>query len=163
MGMSLSDIEAKAENIAESLMVAGKSEALLLGIQLEGLRDLAQIKQIGSQQAQDPAQTDAFIAAKYCLTPGPGSLLCWDLKGHAGPHGMGNDTWSDEQEAEPTKPAADRLHELMSYLLGQCNSHYQTHSTHTGGSVGAQQHLAASKAYDDAAQKLDEILREGGI
>lgn len=249
--MSLSDIEAKAEDLANRLLAAGKSEAMLIGFQIAGLRDLAQIKAVGDQRAQwnasveytvrqtsalelaATAQTDAAqaqVAAKperrceiqrevivlgekperkirlQCLLADGHPGLHTDREGtkwdeevrfvqppasgvppcpstfqrsrdeyyvcilsyeHDGPHHGGGMTWTGpgngKQEAEPTKPAADRLHELVSY----CRTHAEE-SDDKAGHVQAQsppwlRHRAVARAYDDAATKLQDILTEGGI
>jgi hypothetical protein len=52
MAMSLVDIEAKADQLAQRLLAAGMAEARLISLQISGLRDLAQIKAVGDQRAQ---------------------------------------------------------------------------------------------------------------
>ena len=72
-----------------------------------------------------------------------------------------------EDEPEPTKPAADRLHELVSYFVGQSNENYNKTKSIPEVDEAQTSHetryLSISKAYDDAATKLQEILQEGGI
>jgi hypothetical protein len=63
--------------------------------------------------------------------------------------------------AAPTKPAADRLHELVSYFIQQSQQAFN--ATRVEPAEQHSRYLSVSKAYDDAATKLDEILREGSL
>jgi hypothetical protein len=169
MPMSLSDIEAKAENIAESLLIAGKNEAELLGIHLQGLRDLAQIKEAKAFGAA--SETEERPVPKACPSTFQLSkdeyYVCVLPFEHAGQHRGGGMWWAGPgnggEKAEPIKPAIDRLHELLSYLISHSNSEFHQSNKHAPDSAESIKHLAASKAYDDGAQKLQEILNEGGI
>lgn len=64
-----------------------------------------------------------------------------------------------------TKPAADRLHELLSYLVQQSEAaHQRSQEADAVSELGkSARQLSICKAYDDAATKLSEILHEGGI
>lgn len=55
------------------------------------------------------------------------------------------------EELQPTKPVADRLHELVSYCRER--EEYK----------GRDNEIGADTAYGDVADKLQEILQEGGI
>ena len=67
------------------------------------------------------------------------------------------------EAVEPTKPAADRLHELVSYLHNQ-QDREQIRARSDGKSPDeVARHFGQAEAYDDAATKLQDILQEGGI
>lgn len=251
MDMTLSDIEAKADELVQRLLVAGKSEALLIGIQIGGLRDLAQIKAVGDQRAQwnasvgmreeDSTRRDREIAAMEAVAakvPEPTTperrceiqreaivlgekperktrLQClladghpglhtdcegvkWDEEvrfvqppasgvppcpstfqrskdeyyvctleyQHEGQHRGGGMWWSGPgnggDKAEPTKPAADRLHELLSYVTDQQVQATALIDNDVRPTV-RDQAAARRHAYHDVALKLEDILSEGGI
>lgn len=69
----------------------------------------------------------------------------------------------DYRDPEPTKPAADHLHELLSYLVQQSQLSLEKSEHVMVETPVWRKHLAASKAYDDAAGKLQDILTEGSI
>lgn len=66
---------------------------------------------------------------------------------------------------EPTKPATDRLHELVSYFKAtREESLALAHADEsTGADLSAVENQARANAYYDAATKLQEILQEGGL
>lgn len=78
--------------------------------------------------------------------------------GHAGLHNDGGKTSGDE----PTKPVADRLHELVSYLR-EALSFQADRSAQSTDAPSQNWHDGQSKAYTDAAEKLEALLMEGGI
>lgn len=172
--MSLSDIEEKADDYASRLLsTASRSNADLYGSKLRGLRDLAQIKAVGMEaQAWGTPQPDPRNVSGLCFAISPLAIgkppypCCELMRGHDGAHSEGTTNWTnaaEKQDAEPTKPAADRLHELLSYLIQQSEQSLEKSNHVMQESPPWRKHLAASKAYDDAAQKLQEILTEGGI
>jgi hypothetical protein len=208
MGMSLSEIEEKAQELAERLTGTDRSGyADLLRTKLQGLKDLAQIiafrdrrhewnssvgmrsedRILRERELAAMEQTAANVsrqvlgqrteAVTAASPPCPSTLTLGDREyyvctlpaPHDGSHMGGGMSWTGPgnggkaEVAEPTKPAADRLHELVSYLTATSKRDFDLSKTHTGGSVGSTKHLAASKAYDDAATKLQDILQEGGI
>lgn len=98
---------------------------------------------------------------------GGGAIFCQLQAGHLGGHlsddESGRAVWPAGESAEPTKPAADQLHELLSYLVQQSQLSLEKSEHVMVETPVWRKHLAASKAYDDAAQKLQDILTEGGI
>lgn len=216
MDMTLSDIEAKADELARQLLAAGKSEALLLGIQLEGLRDLAQIKAVGDQRAQWnasvemrrvevqaaemrherevaamertatnvadalPKSTDSPVVVRATAAPCPSSLslskdeyyVCTNPANHEGPHTGGGKVWTgpgnmgrlDATKPDPTKPAVDRLHELVSmwnqFSTDQSDRGMDELRRNTRDGWYAE---GQSVAWGKAAAMLQDILTEGGI
>lgn len=96
--------------------------------------------------------------------------VCSLTAGHAGWHqGESGVQWTDGEESiEPTKTVADRLHELVSYFTTNSEASFQTSKKNLANSDSVNaalqgRYLAVSKAYDDAATKLQEILLEGEI
>lgn len=186
--MNLEEIEAKADELAALML-----EVVQVGdipARLEGLAHLAQIKavrdrrhvwnahvgmrerdnemrqrEISAMEVAADAASRAIPPAGGCtsrinsLIPGHPPLLCELSHGHPGRHLSGNTSW--DLEAEPTKPAVDRLHELVSYLEASKEGADQADD---GGDRYESGRLdGMSKAYRDAATKLQEILSEGGI
>jgi hypothetical protein len=240
--VELNEIEREADRLASHLLHSqtGKNEALLLGVKLEGLAHLAQIKRTRDLRAEWNAhvemretEIDAMHKAanaaeaaaswkaqeadearrpkcgyrwswregdaqhweictlierhelqgiprhynqvtlvaeespesdKYCGAKHPTlNYLCTKGAPHGGQHGHAGVFWSDLPE--PTKPAVDRLHELVSYLITESErAHDLAGQNQIGGmDASADRFSAVSKAYDDAATKLQEILQEGGL
>lgn len=156
--MDLREIEATADNVAETLLVAGRGEAELLALHLQGLKALTSIKAIVAHQKRMENQT-------YPPMYVPGATPAYTLRADDPnavllPNGAlipkhvwepGCCTISSEYQVhitEPTKPAVDRLHELVSY----CRKHER--EAPVGGGGGA---------YGDVGDQLDEILREGEL
>lgn len=207
MGMTLNEIEEKAQELAGYLLVAGKQEALLLGIQIEGLKDLALIMSARDRRHERNAhvgmrgeenalrQRELTAMEQAAATIGrqvlgqrsePGAVagppcpftlslgekeyyVCTLPASHDGPHRGGGKWWEGPgnggkaEVAEPTKPAVDQLHELLSYLINQSERELVRSQSDGKNPDEASRHLGESKAYDDAATKLQEILQEGGI
>lgn len=55
--MDLTEIEAKADNVADALLIAGRGEAELLALHLQGLKALTSIKAIVAHQKRMDSQT----------------------------------------------------------------------------------------------------------
>lgn len=115
--------------------------------------------------AADPANISGLCFAISPLAIGKPPYPCCELmRGHDGAHSDGTTNWTNAAEApEPTKPAADQLHELLSYLIQQSQLSLEKSEHVMVETPVWRKHLAASKAYDDAAGKLQDILNEGGI
>jgi hypothetical protein len=167
--MDLNDIEGRAEGLALDLADATSvSQAGLLQTQLQGLKDLALIKSVrysrdaGERGSQ--TRTAAQPVAVRCKSFRSGvvfnskptqeiRLQCVFSENHPGLH-RDREGVRWDSDPEPTKPAVDRLHELVSYAR-ECG----------------QQYAAESRVTDDPkaiisfdfAEKLEEILLEGGL
>jgi hypothetical protein len=170
---SLAEVEEMARDLCQQLMTAGAAHADLLGVQLNGLRNLAQVIQVGDGRIARTAELEIKQQALAAMNPQPGPChaeapmyrfyganpvpkFCTMMAGHAGAHMNSDDgrmVWEDEAPAEPTKFAADRLHELVSY------------GTQMEASNRTVEYPCpdAADAYQDMTSKLQEILREGGI
>lgn len=184
---SLSDIESMATDLAQQLLEAGKQEALLIGLRLEGLRDLAQIIQVGDGRIARTAELEVKQQALEAMgsskpttgvPPCPSRLqlskdeyyVCVLGYQHAGPHTGGGTSWTgpgnagklDAVKPDPTKPAADRLHELLSYLIEKRDE--DAVLAREGGTPVIRDQAASRRyAYGEVATKLESILMEGGI
>jgi hypothetical protein len=158
--VNLEEIEAKANNVADSLMIAGRGEAELLALRLQGLKNLAQIKStVAFRKERENQPLLSYPTAPLpaiCGVQSPQiwageryvSQTCRVQAGHAGLHRSAQGAeWSEGVSAEPTKPAVDRLHELVSYIReGQKDAPF-----------------ASAEEVLDIADKLEEILREGSL
>lgn len=179
--MSLSEIESRASALALKLVnvTTGRQEALLIGVQLEGLRDLAQIKAIADNRADHNVAVGmrerelAAMEAVAAGIPKPNTAkcgfgwswpdgetshfeICTEPAKHTGDHrnsvtGIAH---------VPTKPVADRLHELVSYFAQERGAANEE-STKSGPAGDAA--VGRFHAYNDAAAKLEALLLEGGI
>ena len=160
--MELNEIEAQADALLERLagFTVGAGEARDICFRLDALSSAASIKATVAHQKRADNQaympTHAYMPAPVSLQQCPATefvrgdaFRCSKPAGHmpAAAH-----AWMLAVPAEePTKPAADRLHELVSY----------------GKQMEASNRTVeypcpdAADAYQDMATKLDEILREG--
>lgn len=190
MEMSLSEVEKRADALTQVLIHGntGRQQALLLGVQIEGLRDLAQIKAIADNRAEHNVAVGmrerelAAMEAVAANIPSQGICgaqsrsvwtgermvpqTCRVSAGHSGWHKSAQGMEWTEGEAAPTKPIADRLHELVSYCRAEADreSHEaETAREHSGLTARKQFGDVAADAYKDAADKLQELLMEGGI
>lgn len=170
--MDLHEIEAKADELAEKMLATEhRQERTHHMWALEGLQRLAQIKATVAFSKEREQATTAPAATDRCGVWGSGgydALVCTKGSPHGGAHFDENvQTYfqATELSADPTKPAADRLHELVSYFVQQSEEAATVHQR-VSGVPRRHAHTAAaaaSRAYDDAATKLQEILQEGGI
>lgn len=138
--MNLSEIEAQADELLERLASTGSAgEVRDICFRLDGLKNAAQIK---STVAFRKEREDELTRMK--------GIFQQNLPNN----------YSSVLLPAPSKPAVDRLHELVSYLktrAGVCYTRGDQEPELEG------QHRNTAKAYDDAATKLDEILREGEL
>lgn len=148
MGMSLSDIEAKADELAEALDGAGAALAKDLTTKLEGLAYAVQIKATAAHQRRVAEQPMIH------LQQGP-------------QHGYFQGVpVSPPPLVEPTKPAIDRLHELVSYFIQQandCANEAARNRDVVGQEARKQPADYMAVVYNEAADKLRDILDEGGL
>lgn len=158
--MTLEEIEAKADELVIKALEpdTGVREVELLNLQIENLKDLAMIKRVADQRAQwivhaswRHAELDNQRRWGRPLPPPGGATTPETVI-----------TSTEVAAADPTKPVADRLHELVSYLIGK-SEEYMATAKSAVQVVSESKAVLASKAYDDAATKLQEILQEGGI
>jgi hypothetical protein len=191
--MSLNDIEAKADELAQALDGAGAALAKDLTTKLEGLAYAATIKRVADDRAihnvliglrdrevvamEQAAEANTKIAAqqaKTALTNGLAGLCrcSWTSRQAMdesntvlGPHHEGAcPLWRLNAAVEPTKPAVDRLHELLSYFVGQANdcANEAARRRDVVGEEGRKQPGDyMSVVYNEAADKLRDILDEG--
>jgi hypothetical protein len=147
--VDLKEIEDKADELAERVIsTPSLGTTTLHAGQIKALKDLAIIKAAVSQRADydaAKAMRERELAAMEAVAASNESMAA----AYAG---------ATPEAAEPTKPAADRLHELLSYFIQQSEApiNGQTPDTERQGMMRAMY-------YDDAATKLQEILTEGGI
>lgn len=169
--MELSEIEAEADRLTKKLIEGrtnstgarhdiGANEARDICFRLDGLSRAASIKATVAHQkrmAEQPilpgwSPTQGF--GTTLLPNGPrcqaflANLQCVGEQGHGGAHRDRDDhRWSDDPKPEPTKPVADRLHELVSFIRqGQIDAPF-----------------ASREEVLDIADKLEKILQEGGL
>ena len=189
--MDLNEIEAEADKLTGLMLLACEAETAHLLSKLDGLHHLAGIKATVAfrkeREAEDSGRLAAYQLGVPVPTRSPGGFEdgkakhnepepgrcqvtefdvgtqrnCLLSAGHqpAGRHVWG--PWRPVPEEEPTKPAVDRLHELVSYLIACSERGHRLNETHPERDL--RHEVAASKAYDDAATKLQEILSEGGL
>lgn len=175
--MDLIEIEAATDALLEQLAsTTSAGEVRDLCFRLDGMYRGAQVKaivfgvdrQASSEEfrvrelaAMERAAQAASMAVVQRLPDQEAAGPCWDqipttgigvptrctLKaGHAGAHTDGGAIWQMDQP-EPTKPAVDRLHELVSFIRE--------------GQKGAP--FASAEEVMDIADKLEEILKEGTL
>lgn len=145
--MNLEEIEAKAEELLRQVLGEDHaSRAEHAARKLKCLELAARIKSTVAFRKEREAETANRLEGVYVPT------------------------WAGQPAvtlpvAEPTKPAVDRLHELVSYLITESERAHDLAGQNEIGEMNATAvHFeAASKAYDDAATKLQEILQEGGL
>ena len=135
--MDLREIEAKADELLEQMYrkttgPAGVAEMRDICTRMDVLERAARIKSTVAFRKEQEA--DRLQPLMY-----GGSLL---------------------GQKEPTKPAIDRLHEMVSYLHEQSRENHGRADRMPDGDKAAR-YLEAAGAYDDAALKLREILRGG--
>lgn len=137
MELSLSEIESRADALTLKLVHAntGRQEALQLGVQIEGLRDLAQIKATVAHQAR--ADVQAKLGLPVQMPWAPSQII--------------------PRDNEPTKPVADRLHELVSRW-----QHF-AESLDDAGVVEGSKDDGVMTATRVCAIELNDLLMEGGI
>lgn len=98
--MSLSEIEEKAEQLAGYLFETdSKSAALLYQLQLEGLKDLAIIKNIAMESIPAAQAGPCLSLAPKVAYAGSAPVHCTLFSGHAGRHTDGEAVWSVGVEA----------------------------------------------------------------
>lgn len=224
MELSLSEIESRADALTLKLVHAntGRQEALQLGVQIEGLRDLAQIKATVAHQARVGVQAKLGLPMQMPWAPNqilpretrckssrngvvfgdpqrqivlqclladdhPGlhtdregvkwdndnpakcgvrwswqganvrhHEICTELAGHIGQHYNAN-TDTTIADNEPTKPVADRLHELVSRW-----QHF-AESLDDAGVVEGSKDDGIMTATRVCAIELNDLLMEGGL
>lgn len=163
--MELSEIEAQADALLERLAsTSSAGEVRDICFRLDGLKNAAQIKSTVAFRKEREAvaplplwgalpAVPGFVRCPATKLQGGWTYRCESVAGHtpAGAHDWrGSPNPPDE---EPTKPAVDRLHELVSY----------------GEQMEASNRTVeypcpdAADAYQDMASKLEEILREGEL
>lgn len=157
--MNLEEIEAKADEYAAALIETPNAGMVkhyrdkLIGlnhaVQIHGVRDRRAEwnVSVGWREAEIDAMHKAANAAEAAVAQRTPREQAYPVSFNA----------------DPVKPVADRLHELVSYLVRQSETdHHAAQATQLGATLEAR-YQASSKAYDDAATKLQEILQEGGI
>lgn len=207
MGMSLSDIEAKADEYLTELLATDSDAAAASWLyRLRGLRDLAQIKAVGDQRAQwnasvgmrkESAASGVLFCSSTLSLSKDEYYVCTIPAPHTGQHRGGGKWWAGpgngKQEAGPTKPdpgyseawdhghsqghtdgvnaqyektkpAVDRLHELVSMWNGFSQDQSERdmdelrRNTRDGWYAEGQ-----AVAWGKAAAMLEDILTGGGI
>lgn len=162
--MDLREIEEKADDLLEQMYrevtgPAGAAEMRDICTRMDVLERAARIKHLSGSHG---------LCSEHF--PGHPSLPCTLYSGHSGQHQHeGGETdpsarWDGESGlafqniTEPTKPAVDRLHELVSY----CKQNAEAADAYA---ITPDEHqvVAEAKAYRDIATKLEEILREGSL
>lgn len=145
--MNLEEIEAKADELlADVLSEDHASRAEHAARKLRCLELTARIKSTVAFRKEREAERSGQQAAFQLGVPFvPQVVHC------------------TECTPEPTKPVADRLHELVSYLIRNSETNHHAAGATQLGAASEERYQAISKAYDDAATKLQEILNEGGI
>jgi hypothetical protein len=101
--VDLNEIEEQADRLVVQLLAAGKQEALLLGIQIEGLKDLATIKALRDSRAEHNVAMDlqqrelaametvaANMPTQYPLPDRPRCGQRWSWGSHLGPYSAVN-------------------------------------------------------------------------
>lgn len=166
--MDLSEIEAKADQLAQKLADPdiSRTRAELLGIRLQGLAHAAQIKSTVAfrkeRESQPLIQYPAAPINGPCGHRAPTHRLigCTLPAGHLGGHTDGELTWSGP---EPTKPAVDRLHELVSMWRGFSRGQDAKADAVLASPEQLGYHNGQAVGWGKAASMLEEILSEGGI
>lgn len=151
--MDLSEIEAKADELAALMLTV--QQVGDIPARLEGLVHLAQIKRVVDLRAQWNAGVSIreedrvlrereLVAMEQVATAVPRPGICG---------------W---RPPEPTKPAVDRLHELVGYFITTRLELLQMMrvAETDGADLTAAENRARANAYYDAATKLNEILSE---
>lgn len=167
--MNLEEIEAKADELAAQLVDPDTHSAVVrdVAFRLDGLSRAAQIKAtVAFRKEQALPNLNLPTHPKPEASPRCQQVYrCTRPAGHISrgiAHAWVGYPATVVDPEEPTKPVADRLHELVSYLVSQSvEEHHKADEKIEGWR--AAKFVAASKAYDDAASKLQEILQEGGI
>lgn len=145
--MNLEEIEAHADLLLDRLAATDSAGQVRdICFRLDGLKSAAQIKSTVAFRKEREAELTRMQRYAPSLVPPP-SLITYPAAPAA---------------AAPTKPAVDRLHELVSHLnelakedLLQADDEVEVWK--------ANKWKASAKAYVDAADKLEEVLREGEL
>lgn len=182
----------KADDLTSQLLSeTSASKAAMIRGKIEGLLHLAHIRSLATQyengreatefrtrelaameQMSANVETVAAGAARRDYVPicialnKRGLEKCVLPAGHRSRHesgGVAPLSWpNDDPYPEPTKSAADRLHELVSYCMQQSDA-ANLQSGRDEELVLNQTHRAESLAYADVGSKLSEILKEGTL
>lgn len=184
--MNLSEIEEKAQELLTAVLGEDHtSRAEHTYRKLRCLREVAQIIAVGdgriartadlelkeqALQAMQPAAEQPKTEGQ-CFAPAPvlplaflrPNPVCTLQHGHGGAHNDGQMHWTNADVPEPTKPVADRLHELVSYCTQQSNEAHLEADREQESLIEHARLQERSLCYADVGQKLQDILSEGGI
>lgn len=158
--MDLNEIEAATDSLLEQLAsTTSAGEVRDLCFRLDGFYRGAQVKVLA--QTMSPAGRCGYRWT-WPDSGGSHSEICTKPAGHVGTlhyNGVtGMSTPRLGEKAEPTKPAADRLHELASHLHQAAEKAREVSDRTT-----SEREEGKVEAYQDAFDKLEEILKEGTL
>jgi hypothetical protein len=180
--MNLSEIEEKAQELLTAVLGEDHtSRAEHTYRKLRCLREVAQIIAVGDGRIARTAELEIkkqALAAMGGGLAGPchavapmgrvgdeSPIFCQLQSGHVGSHMSeenGRAIWPNTGP-ELTKPAADRLHELVSYCTQQSNEAHLEADREQESLIQHARLQERSLCYADVGQKLQDILTEGGI